>query len=203
MNIIIEGLDRSGKSTLIKRINEEFPYIIPVHFTTKTNPLEQSPHDVLVTEGHSIYNQIKTYINKVVCSHVQPDINYMFDRFVYTDAALGSIYKNSGKTPTTARQQHEIERIMNRIGTIVIWCKLSDTEFHKKLLIEEGGNEVLLENYDKAIENYDTVMNRIKDLKVIKYDWKDGNISIDDVIFELKNFEQDLFKRTQLYYDHI
>lgn len=173
MNIIIEGMDRSGKSTVIQKIQEIYPTLKYVHFTTTKLP-NQPENDVVVQTGVSIYDQIKKYVTDHEELLATPDKGIIFDRFTYTDASLGMIYKNSGEVCTTPAQQKELDEYMAKFNTCVIFCRLQNKCYHKWVLEEEGTNEVLLENYDTIYNNYwETLTRAAMYLPVFTYDWQD------------------------------
>lgn len=183
MNIIVEGLDRSGKSTLINRLLKEFPHLKHVHFTVNDYGENQPKNDVVLNPNIPIYGQIDSYVNSIKDEMDSPNSGFIFDRWVYTDRAIGEILHGDKTQYTNLAQQLYLDSYLQTCKTIVIWCSLNDTEYHKKLLKEEGTNDVLLDNYDTASFRYAKVMfDASNTLPLIKYDWKDGALKLDDVI---------------------
>lgn len=90
MNILIEGPDASGKSTLVQEILREFPYLTHWHLTSSTPD---------VTEG------IKFYENKLNC---------IFDRGIISTLVYSEIFKDTIK-PTFS----DVLWVLNRMDYII------------------------------------------------------------------------------------
>ena len=192
MNIIVEGLDRSGKSTLINRLLKEFPHLKHVHFTVNDYGENQPKNDVVLNPNIPIYGQIESYVKSVKDEMESPDSGFIFDRWVYTDRAIGEILHGYKTKYTNLAQQLDLDSYLHKCKTVVIWCTLLDTEYHRKLLKEEGTNDVLLDNYDTASFKYTKVMfDAANSLPLIRYDWKDGTLKLDDVIDLLVKYNKE------------
>jgi GTPase SAR1 family protein len=192
MNIIVEGLDRSGKSTLINRLLKEFPTLKHVHFTVNDYGKNQPKNDVVLNPNIPIYGQILSYTQCLKEEMESPTSGFIFDRWVYTDRAIGKLLHGDKTQYTTLDQQVDLDTYLQKCKTIVIWCSLLDTEYHRKLLKEEGINDILLDNYDTAAFRYTKVMfDASATLPLIMYDWKDGKLKLDDVIDLLVKYNKE------------
>jgi hypothetical protein len=57
-----------------------------------------------------------------------PDSGFIFDRWVYTDRAIGQLLHGDKTKYTDLAQQLDLDSYLYKCKTVVIWCTLLDTE---------------------------------------------------------------------------
>jgi thymidylate kinase len=146
LNIIIEGVDRSGKSTLSEQLLETFDLHYK-HFTADQNTNNQE--DVVLIPNVPVFFQYKNYLIDIEKQRMEAyhfnrkgfetDYNFLWDRFIYSDAVYGPIYKNFCR-PIDRFEIAFIENLLKSINTCIIHCQLEDEELNWNLISDEGKN---------------------------------------------------------------
>lgn len=148
MNIIIEGADCSGKSTLIE---QQFSDYCVIH-----NGVYPSPDLAF-----------KAYMGQIP-SPKRNFNNIVWDRMFISEQIYGPIYRNGGLSPLQVFELHEK---LKAIQTIIILCDPGD-----KVLLEtwrsRKSEEYITdeESYMEIVEGY-RMLRAVTDLPVILYDW--------------------------------
>lgn len=112
--IILEGVDKTGKSTLAKQISESTGYPM-VHLGV--------PPDGLDYQGHLI---------KLVKQH--PD-GVVFDRFHWGDYVYNGLAGADRKMDWA--QFDELEQLLLNLGAVVIYCHATGSELKRRFTSEK------------------------------------------------------------------
>ena len=140
MNIIIEGPEASGKTTLAETILAKYPYFEYNHATSKT-PNDYSYHKNLLDKGFSL------------C-----------DRFCVGEMVYPKIYNRNPKLTST--EVHSLFKQCRDNNDIFVILYSSDINVLKKRLIERGENSFL----DEIEEQNKLFLVNSWDLSVYDYD---------------------------------
>lgn len=113
MIIILDGLDKCGKSTLARKLASKYKAkLIHVSAPKTTTP----------------FNEYVSLINSL-----DPNSSYVFDRLYLGECAYGEVYRK--KNGLTAVQQYYLELMLLKFNPMLIYCWLDYNEltwnFHK------------------------------------------------------------------------
>lgn len=162
MLIIVEGIDRVGKTTLVNRINKKFN--IPVYRHVGERDIAMIKNDIETDRNLQIL-EICRLSNSLL----------IFDRFHWTDFVYGCIQRHYDFTEAL-NNKDKIERMLSELQTIIIFVKPSDIKLssfqhgcnlnrHEKLF-EFLYNETCLDKtectYDTLCEAEDFLCKKIK-----------------------------------------
>lgn len=144
LNIIIEGVDRSGKSTLSDWLIKEFN-LKHNHFTA--DQTSEKPNDIVLVPNVPVFYQFKNYLVDIEHKRMETyqfdkngfekNYNFLWDRFIYSDAVYGPIYKNFCR-PIDKFEISFIEQLLQSTNTCIIHCQLEDEDLNWKLIEDEG-----------------------------------------------------------------
>lgn len=163
MNIIVCGVDRSGKTTLTKRLKRDLGFA-RVHFTCPKENLHED--DYVLVPDVPVFNQIMEYDQQ------HESQNMIYDRFIYSDIVYGPIYRKPDTIGFRKAEQTFAEMKMQARGDVVVYAKVQDFDQNYSSVTEE--NEGIL---DAALlkdvrSKYDSLMDHVNSLcPVIAYDW--------------------------------
>jgi thymidylate kinase len=179
MNIIIEGVDRSGKSTLSKWLINKFN-LNYYHFTIPKSV--HSKNDIILDPTKLPFCQFLTYTNQFV----NESNNLLIDRFVYSNYVYGPIYKTFANH-VTLDEIHCIEKMLMPCPTCIIHCELSDFERNWQLIEEEGESLITRSTLQFFRNRYDNLLKQTT-LPIFKYDYtkKDSLKQLEKFINEVK-----------------
>ena len=163
MNIIVCGVDRSGKTTLTNQLKKDLGFT-RVHFTCPKQNLQDD--DYALVPNVPVFNQIMDYYSQ----HLQQNIIY--DRFIYSDIVYGPIYRKPDDIAFRKTEQTFVEMLMQSHGDIVIYARVNDFEQNFSLVADENEG-VLDEKLLKDIrDKYDSLMDHVSSIcPVFVYDW--------------------------------
>lgn len=129
MIIILDGIDKCGKSTLARKLASKYKAKL-IHIST---PKTDDP-----------FNEYVSLINSL-----DPNRSYVFDRLYLGECAYGEIYRK--KSGLTAMQQYYLELMLLKFNPTLIYCWLDYNElawnFHKDK--EESTNLIDVPRLDK------------------------------------------------------
>lgn len=183
MKIIIEGVDRSGKSSLSKHILEKFPQLNYVHWTADKD--QNSKNDYVLNRDERVVGQFTEFLENLDNSK-----DYLIDRFIYSDYVYGPVYQNFGR-PITINEINQIEDKYLEDDTIIIHCQVSNITLNWKLLQEEGKSLMDFDTLARFRINYRDVMKKSL-LKVFHFDFTQNSYE------EVDNFIQSFQKETSV-----
>lgn len=123
MLIILDGVNKAGKSTLANKIKEEFPekefIILKVSQPEIKNGVNQAINQ---------YNEMLDFIE------INSDRNYIIDRFHFGSFVYGPIYR--GDNDFSYDDFYKLEERIMKLNYIFVLC-ISSESFMKKKFIEE------------------------------------------------------------------
>lgn len=129
MKIFVCGADKSGKTTLTKKLAADLGYS-RIHFTC--------PKQVLTDDDHVLTPRIPVFNQIVNCMAEHAHDNVIYDRFIYSDIVYGPIYRNPDTICFRELEQTYSEMLMQSYGMVGIYAESSDVETNVKMLKEEG-----------------------------------------------------------------
>lgn len=179
MNVIVCGVDRSGKTTLTNQLKTDLGFN-RVHFTCPKPDLKDDDH--VLVPNVPVFNQILDYY----VSHLQS--NMIYDRFIYSDIVYGPIYRKPDDIAFRKTEQTFMELLMQSHGDVVIYARVED--FDQNLSLVEDENEGVL---DKQLlkdirDKYDGLMRHVSSIcPVFAYDWHKPNAYSDALAFIREN----------------
>lgn len=193
INIILEGPDRSGKSTLKDQLYDTYQLNL-VHFTAPKDNLTKT--DYVLTPGISVFWQI---YNWVMNNSIKNNQSMIFDRFAYSDTVYGPIYRNFGDVYFGQYETVFMNLLMRSIGTIVVHCQLEDAEKNWQLVNEENEGYLDKDRLMYVRNKYDEIFKDPKfPLPVFHYDFMKN--SFKDV-FEFYDRENKRYNKTKKFLD--
>lgn len=136
MAIIIEGIDKAGKSTTCKQLSEALGLQI-VHFPAPTPD----------------FNFFEDYIKMLLSN----DRNIILDRFFYSELVYGPILRNEYNIKTW--QQEAIEALLRSHDSFIVYCVSNVKTIHERF-IRENEKFVDAKYIEKIIAKYEEVMNQ-------------------------------------------
>lgn len=166
-NIIIEGVDRSGKSTLSDFLMKQFDMNY-VHFTA--DETQTGKTDYLLKLGNRVYDQFENFLD----TKFEKNKSNLFDRMMYSDYVYGPIYKNFEK-PITLQEIRNLESKLDKYNTVVIFCE-SFISTNWKLIQEEGKSEMDFDTLVKFRLWYNMALEK-SILPVFKYNFEVNTFS--------------------------
>lgn len=163
MLLLLEGIDKSGKSTLARKLVEEFGAEY-VKFSQPKRPP---------------YDEYSEFLANAVPSKI-----YVLDRFMHGELVYGPIYR--GKSGLDTVQLLSLEKTAASVhGSAVIYCRVPSSQVKKKFL-EDGEEFTQVKDIGRIIHAYDCVFEGTC-LKVFRYDYtEDGDAS--KLLEELRAF---------------
>ena len=146
MLFIVEGCDKSGKTTLSKKLVAQFnaEYI-------KFSQPKKPP-----------YEEYKDFIKSV-----DPNKNYVLDRYAYGELVYGPIYR--GKSGLTEAQLHYLELLLLPYYPIVVYCRTNVKQV-KANFIKDKEEFTRLSDINKIHTAFDRVFSNTV-TPVYKYDY--------------------------------
>lgn len=110
--VVLEGVDKTGKTTIAKLLQELFGFIIIKH----SAPLK----------GEDVWQSYNATLDKLdLTTH-----SYVLDRFNWGELVYGPIYR--GKSQLTANQCLKLEHRLNELGGVVVHCKANHKDLAKR-----------------------------------------------------------------------
>lgn len=174
--IIVEGVDNSGKSTLIKELLEEYPSL---QFGGKPGgPPEKIGRDNLYNWWYDVVDSCPTETYKKV-----------YDRFYFSELVYGPVIRGG-----VSFHHDELATIMNKLRIhqpLIIYCNVPINQVYKNFNKREQLKGVK-ENIHKLKEQYEDVMmtlqeDKKEDFRILRYDYTDPS-SKENLDKELKNY---------------
>lgn len=136
MNILIEGPDASGKSTLVQEILKEFPYLTHWHLTSSTPD---------VIEG------IRFYENK---------LNTIYDRGIISTLVYSEIFKDT-KKPTFS----DVLWVLNKMDLIVFCIPHNKDKYLEHFQTISNTRNEQYKNMTKVYDKFYRIYKQLKLLK--------------------------------------
>lgn len=148
MRLIIEGVDKSGKSTLIEYLKNKFPRAVQLKLMTKPYDSSQEETDKLF----EIYTTMKEMTNK-------EDYVYIFDRYFQSELVYSYIRGNDRLS--TKEGKEFFENLENDISkdTLVVLLEHPAKEVAKRFkkckedFVTPEQIETLQKRYREVVEN--------------------------------------------------
>ena len=162
--IIIEGCDKTGKTTLANKLSSQLGYEI-------------------VKCGQPIGDPYEEYVNKLL-EHDK----IIFDRFLYGELVYGPLYRKKSQLSDT--QIYNLELLLRARDATLIHCK-AEKSFIEKKFKSENEDFVQVKDIDKILSSYDNVIkqSRIKTItrEIPTNDPIDiSSCSIPDILFRTR-----------------
>lgn len=160
--IVVEGMDSSGKSTLIRRLLDEF------HFLTRVVNEKGPDQDFNRWWPHQLYGE-----------EIRPPYVALHDRFFYSELVYGTILRGHlNADPTVASRVH----MHLRRNALLIYCRPGWITM-KTTLMNQPQMAGVLEHFDELGDEYDMLMaaeaTHYGD-RYLRYNWETSDIK--DVI---------------------
>lgn len=147
MLILLEGCDKSGKSTLARKLVDEFGAEYVKFSQPKRLP----------------YEEYAEFLAAAIPSKL-----YVLDRFMHGELVYGPIYR--GKSGLDIVQLMALEKTASSVhGAAVIYCRVPSSQVKKKF-IEDNEEFTQAKDIGRIIHAYDCVFEQTI-LKVFKYDY--------------------------------
>ncbi len=131
--IVLEGIDKSGKSTIARWLQEHHGFEV-----IKTNAPKQ---------GEDVFQSYLNTLERVR----QMNHDVVIDRFHWGELVYGPIYR--GKAAFGEDKLKEIERFINRLGGVIVHCH-NDEKKIRDLFIADEEDFTRLEDIKKILESY-------------------------------------------------
>ena len=138
--IILEGCDKTGKSTLAKELQERHGYKVIKCSNPKGDPYVE-------------------YVTKLL-----GEDNVIFDRFLYGELVYGPIYRR--KSQLNANQVQNLELLLRSRDAVVVYCH-AGVDFIKRKFTEENEDFAKAEHVERILSGYEDVLSR-STLRVIR-----------------------------------
>lgn len=156
MNIILEGPDCSGKTTLAKSGLRDLEYI---HYGP---PDDRGAWVQYVNALHDLEHEMK----------VNPEVNRVFDRFIYGELIYQPLLRPRTRDPMREWHLRMLERVLLANQAVLVYCK-PPHETNLELWRESAsmGNELLKteKDFDTSYRLYENLM-AIRHLPMAIYD---------------------------------
>lgn len=167
--VIVEGMDNTGKTTLIQLINREYAR---GYASAKVSLGPNCSADEQLTWLQMVLSQVD----------VTPNDLLVFDRFLpICDTIYGNVLRGGSLWDIA---DLELERIRNCYNPLIIYCR---PHMEKIVGFEDGREQMegVVENSKALVEAYDETMEilMLKGFEVIRYDYE---VDLDKVIIENK-----------------
>lgn len=133
MNILIEGPDASGKSTLVQEILKEFNYLTHWHLTSSTPD---------VTDG------IQFYENKINC---------IFDRGIISTLVYSEVFKDTKKPPFS-----DVLWVLNRMDYIIFCLPHSKDKYLEHFREVSNTRHEDYKNMNKVYDKFNRIHKQLK-----------------------------------------
>lgn len=186
MRIIIEGNDKTGKSTLARALSEFFNMEIVKFSQPKTdNPFEEYVKVFGYTDKKWLV-KLDGFIDNVIC-----------DRSWIGEQVYGPIYRDKKMRKSQVRK---LDWACRENWDIIIFCNTDKNLIRKKF--KEDNETFTNPSHIGRIERY--FVKTLKELStpILYYDWRIGNI--DDIIYFVNNqYERKASKPNELIQDSI
>jgi thymidylate kinase len=185
MNIIIlEGADKSGKTTLAKKLLKEFPTYKYYHFTTCSKP-SFSETDIPLPPGIPVFSTFLKFFNDHILSNYQPwpdrsncPRGFILDRSLFSDIVYGEYYRGKDDAIRVSPPEREyFTLLLEALGAKIIFCNPSHnaTEHSMKELAKENEGVITdLAKYTAIREKYNELFADLKtntNLNIIDFDY--------------------------------
>lgn len=154
MNILILGMDNTGKTTLSKELLENL----------------KNDFKLLNSKGP---NQTKEEMENFIKNNLKKDENLIFDRFCFFEEMVyGKILRGKSKF----NYKDKIFKFIIENDPIIVYCRPN-----KKIINNWQNREQMdgvIDNSNQLLKQYDKVIKKAKkyNLRVIKYDYTKENV---------------------------
>lgn len=174
--IIVEGMDNTGKTTLVEKLKTEFE-LEPV----------RSP-------GPKPYRELFEFVDKYASAMEEvrskqgttKDYPFIHDRFpIFSDRVYGAVLRKINPFEELDEGRWLVERI-RKVGAVVIYCRPQRTE--KILSFEDGRKQMdgVEENAKRLLEVYDNTIFQWSKKMAPTYRYCYDNDRVEDVISWIK-----------------
>ena len=143
--IIVEGIDKSGKSTFVELLSKKYPGIL-LKITDRPSDGTEAERDKI----KKYYSSVLDFIRD------NPDKLFLLDRFFWSERVY-SIKR--GYDAIDDRVLLEMENFLSRIPHLVVYCMPGERVLQQRLekepddYIEVRDVSDLIERYEKILEN--------------------------------------------------
>jgi len=151
MIIILEGCDKSGKSTLKEKIK--------IYFEKKGINVDLIKCSA-PKKNENLYNSYKRIIKNVSKNNVT-----IIDRFIWGELVYGPVYR--GKSQLTNEMLTNLEKLILKYDPIIIYCE-APIDFIKKKFKEDNEKFTKIKDIKKIINLYHSVK-KISILPIIEH----------------------------------
>lgn len=158
--IIIEGVDNTGKSTLLKKILEEFPFLEPIRMENA----------VTATVG-----EYRSFVWTVL--GFEESKHLIFDRLLFSEVIYGPIIRDGIRM--TMEEVRAAFRLLRFHEPYIIYCRRTAEQI-RETFGEREQMDGVANNIEALVKSYDEWMGLIKPktrCKVVIYDFEEeGNL---------------------------
>jgi thymidylate kinase len=138
MIVILEGENKTGKTTLAKHIEKEYGF----RYIKCSQPGKRGPY---------------AEYREVIESILQKPENVVIDRFHIGEEVYGPIYR--GRSGLSQENFSEIEQDLNKLNTILIYCYDNENNIAKRFK-EENEEFANVEKIAKTLELYKVALRK-------------------------------------------
>jgi thymidylate kinase len=157
--IILEGTDKSGKTTFLNNLVNFFP-------EEKKNKLN-IVHFGLLPDNWNYCDDYLRYIQS----------NTILDRFIDSERAYGPVFRNGVNNKLTKENLNKVYRKCSEIGTLVVYCKPDIDETMKRINDQKDLMVKQIDHLEKLRDQFDIIFDK-------KYPL---NLEIIDTTHNIKN----------------
>jgi thymidylate kinase len=159
MLIIIEGIDKSGKSTLVEYLLKNLPgcFMLKNGFRPKDSSIPES--EKIVDAYNTMLDSYEVdYQNKIM----------IFDRFLLSEWVYS--IKRGHETLYKEELQNVNKRLKKLDNVLLIHCS-TDKELIKKKFIEDKEDHTKVEEIEMILDRYDKFVDKINVKNKLTYDY--------------------------------
>ena len=137
--IILEGTDKSGKTTFLNNLVNFFP-------EEKKNKLN-IVHFGLLPDNWNYCDDYLRYIQS----------NTILDRFIDSERAYGPVFRNGVNNKLTKENLNKVYRKCSEIGTLVVYCKPDIDETMKRINDQKDLMVKQIDHLEKLRDQFDII----------------------------------------------
>lgn len=183
MNILLEGVDRSGKTTLTSKLFEHYSSAI-----SEVGVVGVSKFHFGVPRGNSFDEHCDMLFNTLIpnlLSDTEKPMLCIFDRYIHADLIYGPLYRN--KLDVTLDKLLFLEIYLNMLRSVLINTEIP-IDYNYSLLVDEGENKVNYSQLTTLRTGIHELIAKESIIPNVTYDYTENSITelikfIDDNIF--------------------
>lgn len=151
--IIIEGMDNTGKTTLMEKVLKKYPHLKPMRM------------DNAVT---ATVDEYRKFVWNILILPVEETKDMIFDRFLFSEAIYGPIVR--GGIRITAEEMMGALKLLRTHDPLIVYCRRTADEIRRTFDSREQMDGVA-DHIDELVDSYEDWM--VKVPNVLPYDYDD------------------------------